>query len=250
MKRFLSLPLTLGAVATMLSLAGPSARAGLVIDSVVGGSPTGVNYANFDNLALGTSGGLATVVGPTSSTLTVSFTGDAATVMGSVGGRYAAPYLSADNATNFGNVPTSGQDTTHYLSTGIGSVVMDFSTSQHYFGLLWGSVDGYNSLQFFDHGTSVGLLTGSDVAASANGDQGLNGTYYVNITSDLAFDRVVASSSNYAFEFDNVGFGLRGPGIRAVPEPGSIALVATGIGGLGAMTVFRRRKAKAKAIAG
>ena len=239
MKRILRSSAFLGAFAAVLAFAGHSAHAGLIITSVVGGSATGANYANFDDLTTGASGGLTSVVGPTSSTLTVSFTGDGQAVTGSVGGLYAAPYLSANNATNFGNTPTTGQDQSVYLTTGIGSVALNFSSHQDYFGLLWGSIDGYNSLEFFDGVTSVGLLTGSDVAVSANGDQGVNGTYYVNIHSTLLFDRVVASSTNYAFEFDNVAFDL-----RAVPEPGSIALIATGIGGWGLM--MRRRRGRAK----
>jgi hypothetical protein len=56
-------------------------------------------------------------------TLDVSFTGDGQAVTGSVGGLYAAPYLSIDNAANFGNMPTTGQDKSVYLTTGVGSVV-------------------------------------------------------------------------------------------------------------------------------
>ena len=37
----------------------PVARAGLSIDSSVGGAPTGVNYANFDGLPLGATGGVS-----------------------------------------------------------------------------------------------------------------------------------------------------------------------------------------------
>jgi hypothetical protein len=42
----------------------------------------------------------------------------------------------------------------------------------------------------------------------------VNGTLYVNIsfTGSDSFDKVVATSSQYAFEFDNVAFNV-------VPEP-------------------------------
>ena len=75
----------------------PVARAGgLTINSSVGGAPTGVNYANFDNLPLGNAGGISNGV-------TVSFTGDAQAVQGSQTDVYAAPFLSNGNGTLFGD---------------------------------------------------------------------------------------------------------------------------------------------------
>ena len=78
----------------------------------------------------------------------------------------------------------------------------------------------------------MGSIGGTDVWAGANGNQGVYGTYYVNINSDLPFDSVVASSSNYAFEFDNVAF-IAPPaspgGGRPVPEPSSLALLGAGL---------------------
>ena len=77
-----------------------------------------------------------------------------------------------------------------------------------YLGILWGLVDGYNSLSFYNGAALIGTVTGSDVMASPGGDQGANGTAYVNInaTGGSAFDRVVVTSGGNSFEFDDVAF--------------------------------------------
>jgi hypothetical protein len=217
------------ALAIGLSAVSAPAEAVLVWSSAVGGTATGASYANFDNLALGSAGG-------TSGGINVSFVPDGQTVTGALSGRYAAPYISNSNGVLFGDPTVSGPDTTRYLSTGKGQVILDLPGQALYFGLLWGSVDNYNTLSFYDGVNLVGSLTGLNVNASANGNQGVNGTFYVNITSTIAFDRVIASSSQYAFEFDNVAY-------KTVPEPGTLGLfgLALLVGGLSS---WRRIRAK------
>ena len=189
----------------------PVARAGLIVSASAGGAPTGESYANFDNLPLGAAGGV-------SNGITVSFTGDGQAVQGSQPDVYAAPYLSGGNGTPFGD-PNNGPDATTYLTTGVGSVTLTMPGEEKYLGLLWGSVDAYNTLSFYDGSTLLGSVTGIDVTSNANGDQGQFGTFYVNFTSTESFDKVVATSTSYAFEFDNVAFNP-----SAVPEPSSFIL--------------------------
>jgi hypothetical protein len=196
----------------------PIALAGITVSASVGGAPTGVNYVNFDDLPLGSAGG-------SSGGVTVSFSTDGQAVQGSQADVYAAPYLSNGNGTPFGD-SNDGPDTTTYLSTGIGSVTLTLPGQEMYVGLLWGSVDSYNSLSFYNGSTLVGTVTGTDVTSNANGDQGVLGTYYVNINSTESFNTVVASSTQYAFEFDNVAFNP-----QAVPEPSSFALALIGMTG-------------------
>jgi len=225
-----ALGLALGAACFVAVAGSQSANAALVINSTIGGVPTGVNYVNFDNLALGSAGGI-------SGGVAVSFLPDGQTVVGNLSGRYAAPFISNSNGSLFGDPTVSGQDTTRYLSTGIGKVTLDLPGLQTYFGLLWGSVDTYNKLEFFNGAISVGSITGSQVTPTATGNQGINGTFYVNILSDLQFNRVVASSTRYAFEFDNVSYSPSNP----VPAPAVLSLLGLGLLGLGAAA--RRRKA-------
>lgn len=202
-------------------------RADIVVDASVGGAPTGVSYANFDNLSLGAGGGV-------SGGITVSFSGTGQAVQGSQVHMYAAPYLSNGNGALFGD-PNDGPDTTTYLSTGTGSVSLLLPNLEHYVGLLWGSVDKYNTLSFYNGANLVGSITGADVTANANGNQGASGTYYANITSTESFDRIVATSSSYAFEFDNVAFNP-----VAVPEPSSIIIAF--LGGLGVLGYQYKRR--------
>lgn len=239
MKRLLSY--SAGLAALLLSIGHAGADTLTVTSATVGGAPTGAVYANFDSLPLGTAGG-------TSEGITVSFVTDAMAVQGTTS-NYAAPYLSNGNGALFGD-PTNGPDTTTYITSGSnGSVagaeaILTFSSQEEYFGLLWGSVDSYNTLSFYEggvNGTLVGTVTGAEVTGNDDGDQGVDGTYYVNINSSADFDTVVASSTQYAFEFDNVAYNatnLGGGG--ATPLPASLWLFGTVLGGAGFL--MRRRR--------
>jgi hypothetical protein len=197
------------------------------LSAVNGGAATGSTLINFDSFTLGNSSPQSEGI------LSVSLSGPAAVVTGSVTNQYAAPYLSGGNGAGFGagggNQP-DGQDTTNYLTTGVGSVTFSFSSAQKYIGLLWGSVDTYNTLEFWAGGSLVGSYTGGDVTASANGNQGALGTYYVNINDlDGWFDKVVAKSTTNAFEIDNVSYDSR----RHVPDSGaSLTLLGAALVGL------------------
>lgn len=217
-----------------------TASAALTFTSVQGGgydtSLPGVQTENFDNLALGGAGGLL------ASGITVSFVTDGKAVQGSASGLYAPPYLSGNNGVGFGNPGVPGQDTTRYLTSGknnqttqLGSATLQFATPITYFGLLWGSIDSYNTLTLYNGNSVIGTIIGSQVSDPAAGNQQIAGTHYVNIYSDLAFDRVVATSSQYAFEFDNVAFA-------PVPEPATLLAGALLLLPFGASTLRRFRK--------
>jgi len=212
------------------------ANATLTISGSVGGAAIGAYKVNFDDLALGSGGGTAN--GPNGS-VNVSFVTDGQSVVGAVAGQYAPPYLSGFNGTGFGSQPM-GPDTTTYLTTGMGAgrAILTWTSGQKYLGLLWGSVDDYNTLELWNGTTYVGTVTGAEALASPSGNQGVNGTVYVNIYSDLAFDKVIASSTQYAFEFDNVAYS-------AVPEPTTMVAGALLLLPFGASTLRMLRKNRA-----
>ena len=214
------------------------AKAGLVVSSVVGGSSTGAIEETFDSLVPGSS---ATTILP--SGLVISSDGDAGPVSGNAFGIHAAPYLSGGNGLGFGpggGTQANGVDGTTYIFVdGSGSVTLAFPTLETYLGILWGSVDSYNSLSFYNGAALIGTVTGSAVMASGSGDQGASGTTYVNITTTGgAFDRVVATSGGNSFEFDDVAFNETISPTSAlaadpVPEPTSLGLFGFGLLGLG-----------------
>lgn len=214
-----------------------SASAIIITSASVGGADVGAKHVNFDNLINGASGAL-NGTGPDGS-VSLQIDVDAQVLVGPIDGVAAPPYLSGVNGTGFASQMGSGADTTPYLTSGkttnSGKITMTFGGSQNYLGMLWGSVDWYNTLQFYSGATLVGTVTGSDVDLDANGNQGVPGTFYVNMYSDVDFDKVVASSTEFAFEFDNVAYGH-------VPDGGTtLVLLGGALTGLGAL----RRKFRA-----
>lgn len=241
---FLSLiALAIGAI-----LVPVNTKAGIVVtDAGVGGAATGSQHVNFDDLPLGSVGGAAFSQDNPLSGILVSFTPAAQAVTGSSSGLYAPPYASDQNADGFNSPTVPGADDSIYLTTGGEAghtVTLQFFSQQSYLGMLWGSVDNYNRLEFYDGATLIGTIFGTDVWASANGDQGENGTFYVNMntTEGSTFNRVVAVSTNFAFEFDNVAYNNASGGpLAPVPEPATMAIWGLGLG-IAGLVRLRRKK--------
>ncbi|MEB3293670.1 MAG: PTPA-CTERM sorting domain-containing protein [Synechococcales bacterium] len=150
-------------------------------------------------------------------------------VSGSLAGQYAQPL----------------NDATRYLTLGGSNepspVTINLASLHDYFGLYWGSIDRYNSIEFFSGGTSVGAFTGAVVAGAtgltADGGQFSNASNrYVNFFAGAgeAFDRIVLTSTSPAFESDNHAF-------RQVPTPALLP----GLIGLGA-GLWRKRRQSGK----
>lgn len=227
----------LPAVAAAALVVSTAAHAvpGYTISGSVGGAPTGVTHENFDSLPLGT---VTNAVTPSGVIVTTS--PSAGVVQGSVSGQYATPYLSGSNGNGFGpggSDQPDGADATPYITAGStgadanSAVTLFFPSLERYMGILWGSVDTYNTLSLYNGDTLVGTITGSDVIASPDGNQGMDGTVYVNIdalSAAYAFNKAVLTSSQFAFEADNLAFNP-----APVPEPAGVAALGLGLAAIG-----------------
>lgn len=137
-------------------------------------------------------------------------------VTGSLNGKYAAPN---GDSTQYYSV---GSFTTPQLAT------LTLSGSYNYLGLLWGSIDNYNSitLHLAGGGTEVINSSTQPLLNPANGNQGPGGTSYVNILASDYISSIDFYSGQAAFEFDNLT-------VAAVPEPTTWAMMILGFLGLG-----------------
>jgi hypothetical protein len=157
-----------------------------------------------------------------------TWSGNGAVVSGTTG-LYAAPFgVFAPDATNYVTVPKTD---------GSGSYTATLGANYNYFGIWWGSIDTYNTLSFYNGADSVASFTGSSIADPypANGDQtSFDTNFYVNFLDLPSFNSFTMTSTNYAFEADNIAVGQ-------VPEPATMLLLGLGLIGLaGARRKFKK----------
>ena len=130
---------------------------------------------------------------------------------------------------------TPAGDSTPFLTSGSGSVLMNFAAAPiTYLGFYWSTVDAYNSIVLRQANGTSETFTGSALTAlgaTVNGSQ----SDYVNFNAaqGVSWSSVTLSSTQNAFELDNVA--------TATPEPASVATVGLGIC-LSLLGIARRRK--------
>jgi hypothetical protein len=118
-----------------------------------------------------------------------------------------------------------------YLSSGIGTITIEFLVPRTSFALLWGSIDAGNSLSFNDasHLNVAGTAVQAAAAGfAANGFQGPGGSAYVVVTTDTPFTTITAASSGISFEFRPLAASATALD-TANPEPAGLAMTAGGI---------------------
>jgi len=128
-----------------------------------------------------------------------------------------------------------------------GPGIVHLDTPAAYYGFLWGSPDGYNTVSFLYNGALVGSFTGADVLLPADGNQAARlGGQYVNFWAGEGeqFNEVKFASAGDAFETDNHSvfppFRAQIDNVPAVPEPETYALMLAGLCAIGFMSRNRR----------
>ena len=129
--------------------------------------------------------------------------------------------VGAENGVNGGPSPTS----------------LTFGSVQNAFALLWGSIDDYNTLQFFQGSSQIFSMTGADVISRFNlGGSAPNfekvALLSFAFTGNETFNSVRFISTQAAFEFALP--------VRSVPEPGTLGLIGVGLIGFRLLRSRRR----------
>ena len=191
---------------------------------------------------------------------TVSFSGvgpGQGVVQGSTAGFNAVPIGGVSGSTpeylsgGYGSALTASvANSGNYFSTGTGTITITFASPETSLALLWGSVDFSNSVAVKEVGNFTG--TGSDVLADAlgftsNGSQGPGGSAYVVLDTTTPFTTVDLTSTVISFEAAGIAAANAPFTVVPTPEPGSIALLGTGLTTLAAGLTLRRRMGSAPA---
>jgi hypothetical protein len=175
---------------------------------------------------------------------TFASTGGASVVVNSLAGQYAAPYFGPGQP---------GQDATQYLSVFGGSsekITLASNLVGNVFGLYIGSLDTYNSIQFFNGSTAGTLITGSDIVTATGMSTALsnqnnyNSNRFVEFSGFGPFTSVVLKSDSNSFEVDNVTFDVTSSNslTPGVPEPSTWAMMILGFLSVGFVAYRRKPK--------
>ncbi len=131
------------------------------------------------------------------------------------------------------NVLGTGEAGNHYIAVSGGTNLSLTYTGGpgYYLGFLWGTVDGFNSVTFFDGGQEIATFTGFDLQEEPDHTSAIYANFYA---TGGTFTSVVFSSSENSFEFDNIR-------VATTPLPAGLGLFGAAIAGLGVLGFGRRR---------
>lgn len=164
---------------------------------------------------------------------------------GSMESHYRSPFdgsggltPAADGYVNDPDEAAAAENPLGYWAVGPGNgggvATLDFDgVPQKEFSFVWGSVDSWNTIEFYKGDQLTYILTAALAGLSTSG----LGAYFATV-SDFIFDKIVFSSGTEALEMAMF------KSVAAVPVPPAIALLLGGIGGLGLFGWSRKRKAQ------
>jgi hypothetical protein len=182
------------------------------------------------NTSFNDSTNLQTFVNPSTqcNSIPYSFSGSPY-VSGSLSGQYSA---LPNNTSVFLTAAPSQEG-----KSGASPVSISLPSNANYFGFYSASLDAYNFIEFFENTVSRGQYSGTQLAALAGiatGDQSTGQYFNVYLSKDMGFfNKVVLTSTNFAFETDNHSFGVAAV-TESIPVPGVLALLSIGLVGIGA----------------